>query len=95
MEILLLLFIGIVFLVNSMAIFLAIKYADLTTITPFDFSGMIFTTIISYIIFDEIIKINTLIGSVIVFSSSLYLIYKESKAAKELSKISETSVHKE
>jgi len=91
----LLILIGVIFLFNSMAIFLAIKYANLTTIMPFDFSGMIFSAVLSFFVFGEIIKINTLIGSVIVFISSLYLIYFESKAAKQFTKIAEGNSQKE
>ena len=95
LDIFLLILIGIIFLFNSLAVFLAIKHAELTTITPFDFSGMIYTAILSYLIFDEIIKTSTLIGSIIVFVSSLYLIYHESKKAKDFSKISESNISKE
>lgn len=95
MDISLLGAIGFLFLVNSMAVFLAYKNADLTTLMPFDFSGMVFTAIISFFIFNEVIKLNTLIGSIIVFSSSLYLIYHESKAGKEFTKISESNIERE
>ena len=94
-EIFLLILIGILFLINVFAVFSAIKHADLTTIMPFDFSGMIFTAILSYIVFFEIIKLNTLIGSIIVFGSSLYLIYHESKSGKKLAKMAETNIQKE
>ena len=82
-EISLLLLIGILFLVNVMFVFSAIKHADLTTIMPFDFSGMIFTVIISYFIFSEVVQINTAIGSIIIFTSSLYLIYHQ-KSSKNI-----------
>lgn len=91
----LMLIIGVIFLFNSFAIFKAIKNADLTTIMPFDFCGMIFTAIISYFVFNEIIKFNTLIGSIIVFLSSLYLIYHESKSARKLNEIGESNIIKE
>lgn len=94
-DLILFVIIGILFLVNSMSIFLAIKHADLTTIMPFDFSGMIFTAILSYVIFDDIIKTNVLIGSMIVFLSSLYLIYSQKRANKSLLKIAQMNISKE
>ena len=94
-EISLLLLIGFLFLINVYAIFSAIQHADLTTIMPFDFSGMIFTAILTYFIFGEIIKVNTLIGSIVVFVSGLYLIYHERKAGKELAKISAANASRE
>lgn len=86
-EFYLLILTGILFLFNVMAIFLAIKNANLTTIMPFDFSGMVFTAILSYFLLGEIISLNTLIGAVVIFISSLYLIFNENKKSKELTKI--------
>ena len=83
-EILLFILIGIMFLLNVISMLLAIKYADLTVIMPFDFAGMVFTVILSFVIFSEVIKTNTLIGSLIVFVSSAYLIYHQSKKVKKL-----------
>ena len=83
-EILLFIIIGIMFLLNVISMILAIKHADLTIIMPFDFAGMVFTVILSFIMFSEVIKTNTLIGSLIVFTSSVYLIYYQSKKVKKL-----------
>jgi hypothetical protein len=69
--------IGIVFVMNIIAIFQAFKYADVTTIMPFDFTGMVFTAIIAYFAFGEIIEPEVLIGGVIIVASSIYIIRKE------------------
>ena len=95
LEIILTISIGLIFLANSIAIFLAIKHADLTTVMPFDFSGMIFTAIISFFSFHEIIHLNTFIGALIIFLSSLYLIYHENRSTKNLMKTSRYNVEKE
>ena len=81
-EFSLLFLIGFLFCLNSIAIFLAIKNANLTTVMPFDFSGMIFTAGLTYLIFAEIITANTLVGSIVVFVSSLYLVFHERKVSK-------------
>lgn len=94
-EMSLLFLIGALFCINCIAIFLAIKNANLTTIMPFDFSGMIFTAILTYFIFAEVIKINTIIGAIVVFLSSLYLLYHEGKSARELRRIGESNILKE
>lgn len=94
LDMFLLILIGVIFIFNSLALFLAIKHGDLTTIMPFDFCGMIFTMILSYLIFGEIIKNHVLLGSIIVFLSSLYLIYHESKKAKKFTKIAESNISK-
>jgi drug/metabolite transporter (DMT)-like permease len=80
MTILLILAVGFGFWASSISLRLAAKNADLTTIMPFDFSGMIFTIILSYIIFGEFIKQNTHIGGAIVFLSSLYFLAKHKKS---------------
>jgi S-adenosylmethionine uptake transporter len=76
-NLLLILAIGCSFWVSSITIRLAAKNADLTTIMPFDFSGMIFTIALSYLMFGELIKQNTFIGGAIIFLSSLYFIIKK------------------
>jgi drug/metabolite transporter (DMT)-like permease len=83
-DISLLTLMGILFVINVTAIFLAFKNADLTTIMPFDFSGMVFTTILTYFIFNELINLNIVIGSIIIFSSSLYLIFHEKRKSRNL-----------
>ena len=76
--------IGILFLLNIISLFLAIKYADLTIIMPFDFSGMIFTVILAYFAFTEVIKANIFIGSLIVFISTVYLIFSQSRKVRKV-----------
>lgn len=79
---------GAIFLINSAAVFFAFKNANVTTIMPFDFLGLIFTAIIAFFTFDEIVDFYTIIGSVIIFASSVYLVHKENKAAKKIIKSS-------
>lgn len=54
----------------------ACKFAKLSNIVPFDYFRLIFATIFAYIFFDQTIEINTIVGSLIIFSSSLYLAKK-------------------
>ncbi len=66
-------------------IFLAYAYkmTSVNNLAPFDYFRMIFSSIMGYIFFNQIISINTIIGSVIIFSSSLFLIMHLSKAEKK------------
>ncbi|MBT4989664.1 MAG: DMT family transporter [Rickettsiales bacterium] len=75
---------GAIFLINIMAIFNAFKYADITAVMPFDFSGMVFTTIIAYMTFNEVIDVPTAIGSVIIVVSSVYIANREAKQSKAI-----------
>lgn len=70
---------GVIFLVNCMAVFNAYKNADITVVMPFDFSGMVFTTIIAYFAFSEVIDIPTAIGSVVIIISSVYIARREAR----------------
>ena len=92
-DILLILATGFSFFMSSFSIRMAAKNADLTTIMPFDFSGMIFTIVISYILFDELIKQSTMVGSMIVFLSSLYFVIDSQKNKKRRT-LSDTSLIK-
>lgn len=78
--------IGVIFLINVMAVFYAFKYADVTAIMPFDFSGMVFVTVLAYLVFGEVIDEYTLIGAVVIILSSLYVIYREARRNKTISR---------
>lgn len=59
------------------------KHADMSLVMPFDFSRLIFTSIFAYLFFAEIIDMWTLLGSIIIFSSSLYIVRHESRLRKK------------
>jgi drug/metabolite transporter (DMT)-like permease len=54
---------------------LSIAYGktDLTTLQPFDFSRLIFISLIAYFAFGELVDIYMVIGSVIIILTSIYL----------------------
>lgn len=62
----------------------AYSHADLKTVQPFDFSRLIFISIIAYIFFDEHFDIWTMAGSLVIFLSSMYIIRKASKQRKSM-----------
>ncbi|WP_176083395.1 DMT family transporter [Martelella sp. HB161492] len=53
------------------------RYADVSTIAPFDYSSMILGIAISYVIFGEFPTAPTLIGSVFVIGAGIFIIYRE------------------
>ncbi len=55
----------------------AYKGVEMSVIMPFDFSRLIFTSILAYLFFAEIIDIWTLFGSIVIFSSSMYVARRE------------------
>ena len=82
---------GIIFLINIMAVFNAYKNADITVVMPFDFSGMVFTTMIAYFAFHEVIDIPTAMGSVIIVISSVYIARREALKTKNIHAITPQS----
>lgn len=60
----------------------AYKHADMSVVMPMDFSRLIFSSILAYLFFAELIDIWTFIGSLIIFSSSIYIVRHESRARR-------------
>jgi drug/metabolite transporter (DMT)-like permease len=55
------------------------KYADISVIMPFDFARLIFVSILAYFIFGDILDIWTILGTIIIVSSSCYIIFREKR----------------
>jgi drug/metabolite transporter (DMT)-like permease len=53
--------------------------ADLSTVQPFDFTRLIFTAIISYFFFQEIIDFWVIIGSLVILSGTILAMPKRKK----------------
>jgi drug/metabolite transporter (DMT)-like permease len=76
-EVMIIMFVGLLQFINFYSIFSAYKHADLVTIVPFDFSRLLFTAILAYILFGEVIDFGSVVGAILILISSLYLSYKE------------------
>jgi len=74
---------GIVFAINVVGLFMAFKNAEVGVVMPFDFSGLIFTAILAFIFYGEVLTMNTLIGGAIIMMSSVYFIHRESMHKKK------------
>lgn len=55
--------------------------ADISFLQPFDFSRLVFTAVIAFFAFSEIIDIYTIIGAIIIVSASVYITRRERKSA--------------
>ncbi len=74
-HIVILILISIFFIGNIMLLTHSYKIADLTRIQPFSFTSIIFVSILSYIVFGEIITISTIIGSIVIIASTSFIAY--------------------
>ena len=57
----------------------AMSYTELTNIQPADFTKLIFVSIFAWIIFEEFVSLNEIIGSIIIIGSNIYLAYRQSQ----------------
>ncbi len=61
----------------------AYSKADLSVVQPFDFTRLIFTAIISYFAFGEVIDAFSIIGSLIILSGTIFIASKNKKKYDE------------
>lgn len=83
MQFVYLIFAGIFATVGQFGITLAYKYAPSKEISIFDYSNIIFSAIISFVIFGVLPDYMSIIGYVIIFGASLYMYLYNRKLDKE------------
>ncbi len=76
---LLLLFISGLSLIAHFLFVAAIARVDLVKLMPIDFMRLVFTAILAYFIFEEVIDIYTAIGGFIIVFSAVYISWRERK----------------
>ena len=83
MQFVYLIFAGIFATVGQFGITLAYKYAPSKEISIFDYSNIIFSAIISFVVFGVLPDYMSIIGYVIIFGASLYMYLYNRKLDKE------------
>lgn len=68
---------GIFASIGQFGVTLAYKYAPAKKISIFDYTNIIFSAIISFVIFGALPDFLSIIGYLIIFGSSLYMFIKE------------------
>jgi drug/metabolite transporter (DMT)-like permease len=53
--------------------------ADMVVLMPFDFSRLVFTALMSYVIFGETLDSPTVCGSLVIVASTVYIAHREAK----------------
>lgn len=59
------------------------RHADISTIAPFEYTSILFGSAIGFALFGDIPSINTLIGTIIVAGSGIFIIFREHKLGLE------------
>lgn len=85
-EILLLLCIAILSNIAQILMAFAYKKSQMSTIIPFDFMRLVFASIIAFLIFEEVMKYTTLIGSIIITCCATFLAISEKLKTRKLNK---------
>ena len=85
-DLLVLVLIGTTGTAAQMLLAEALKEEDTGLIMPFDFLKLVWAVLIGFLIFTETPEINTWVGSIIIFCSTIYVAYRERKVSKASSK---------
>jgi drug/metabolite transporter (DMT)-like permease len=59
----------------------AFRLAPVATVSPFEYTMLIWATVLGYLVWQELPDTFTLLGSAIVISSGLYILYRETRIA--------------
>ena len=60
----------------------AYRRADMVMLMPFDFSRLVFTSILAYLLFGETLDTPTLCGSLLIVASTVYIAHREARIRK-------------
>ena len=71
--------VGVVGTLSQMAMAQSFRVADATAVLPFDFSKLIWGTLIGFFVFAEVPDVWTWIGGIIIFAGATYIAYRESQ----------------
>jgi drug/metabolite transporter (DMT)-like permease len=78
-----LVFIGVIGTLGQIVVTDALKLADMTVLMPLDFLKLVWATVLGIVLFAEVPDTFTWIGAAIVFGSSFYIAWRESKVRRE------------
>ena len=71
--------IGVLATLGHLAMTAALKAADATTVLSFDYTRLVWASIIGYLAFSELPDLWTWVGGSVIFASTAYIAYREAK----------------
>ena len=81
--------IGLMALVGHLAMAKALKEAEATAIMPIDFTRLLWAAAAGYLWFGEFPDLWTWIGGAVVFASTIYITYRESRSKSPVAAVSQ------
>ncbi len=65
--------------IGHLALAQAFKEADTTAVLPFDFTRLIWASVIGFVVFAEIPDLWTWAGGAVIFASTTYIAFREAR----------------
>ena len=72
--------IGLLGLLAHLCMISAFARAQASLLAPFNYSKLLWAIVAGYLVFDHIPSVETLLGSVVIIASGLYVLYRENRA---------------
>ncbi|MBT4428216.1 MAG: DMT family transporter, partial [Rhodospirillaceae bacterium] len=67
----------------------AFREADATTVLPLDFLRLIWASLLGFFLFGQVPELFVWIGGAVIFSSTIYLTYREAVVSRQSKKIND------
>ena len=67
---------------SQLAMAEAFRRAEATAVLPFDYSRLIWASLLGYLVFAEVPEVWTWVGGTMIFASTLYMTYREALAGR-------------
>ena len=90
-DLLLGLLIGVASTLGQWIVVLAFRYADASVLAPFQYTQLLWVSILGFLVFGELPDIWTVVGAVFIVASGLYTAYRERVRRLELAVLAERS----
>lgn len=72
---------------NLIGIVQAYRHTEINVLMPFDFSRLVFTGIVAYVVFNEKLTLTAVIGSVVILLGIVYVLGKERAVHKNIAEL--------
>ena len=85
------LLIGVASTLGQWIVVLAFRYADASVLAPFQYTQLLWVSILGFLVFGELPDIWTVVGAVFIVASGLYTAHRERVRRLELAVLAERS----
>lgn len=78
-----LIFIGLASSIGQFCLIKAFTYGEATVMNPIDYGQLVLAAVFGYFIFNEVPSIWTVLGAIVIVSSTLYILLREARISKK------------